>query len=168
MQALPSELDFSHDQLRAIGCVAIESARLDMLLKRIIVTIFKYDGGVGEGPIDRIETSAKLELLCDLVRVKIGREEAIKQFRRIHAAIADALRIRDIVIYGRARIRSPHLSARDPVSSGFGGRGSGRARRPRTEGAMSVARRLNKLHGELWGFCRRYGADFLPAPPGLR
>ena len=162
MSLLPSELDLAQGQLSAIGCVAIESARLDSLLERIIWMICEFRGDAGKKHTDRLETGGKLRLLVGLTIARLGDEKSRENFQRICDDIDGVLvrrnaliskcskhRVHRAPVAGFAESREMHLEAQKPLH---------------TDRAMIIARRLFKLHGELWNFYRLHANDFLTLP----
>ena len=161
MSPLPSELDLTPEQLKAIGCVAVESARVDLLVERIILIICNYDFDTGKMYTDRLELGAKLNLLRQFTFAKIEHDEARTNFQRIYDGLKNVLLVRDTIIHRRWKIRLNYLSSMGPFSAGFRA-GRGQEKKPmRPDKIMSIAKRLYKLHGELWNFYRLHAHEFI-------
>lgn len=159
MSLLPSEFDLAQDQLSALGCVAIEAARIDSLLERIIWMICEFQGDTGRRHTERLDTGAKLHLLGTLTLARLGEERAREGFQRIADEIVHALARKNALFEKTLRHRSHRSPASQPEACN-----PQQPRSMRAANAMIVARRLFRLHDDLWNFYRLHATDFLSLP----
>lgn len=167
MAKLPSEDVLSKNQLYAIGCVAVESSRLDQTIETWIWIICGLDEDTGRLFTDRAQLDGKIGMLRDLVKARIKGASARAAFKRITDDLAMAVPRRNTVIHGEW-LSEPEPLKRLPARSNYPV--AIRMKRDQknippvhaTE-VMAIAKNLAHLHARLQMFCFEHWGELDPS-----
>ena len=100
MKKLHSERILNKKQLHAIGCVAVESSRLETLIEILIWIICGFDEDRGRIFTDRVQLDGKVSLLRALVKEKKTTQKFRDRFKEITDEISSTIPKRNTIIHG--------------------------------------------------------------------
>jgi len=107
---LLSEVTLDDGQLRAIGCVAVESTYLEDVLENVIQTLCVLDEHDFRVFIGGTQISAKLALVSKLTDSRI-KQEFVEERNNLFSAISKQITDRNNIIHGIWRV--PRLRTKD-------------------------------------------------------
>jgi len=152
----------------AIGCVAVESARLEQLITVLIWSVLAVEIPIGQRITDEFATvTGKLELLKDLFALNLA-EDVNAEFRSIYEDITKVLPRRNTVIHGRWE---PMYSLAEVASYGKIGmipirkertrvrqqpRKSKSQRIEQASDVMNIAKEVHRCHSSLFDLVRKH------------
>lgn len=149
----------SDDALKAIGCVAVESALLEYLVESHIFCMCELDDHIGQTVVDMMFLDKKMDFLRDAVTPFFGDDTALKrQFADVFAEIKSAIADRNTVIHGLWVAETMELTKEPGIlrikTSGQRKalkfpRGSGKARVLLAGDVLAVARRFSECQNKL-------------------
>lgn len=159
MKKMQSEIVLRDDELRAIGCVVLESTYLETLIDLLIKELCCLDERDYRLLIEGAQLKTKLDLLREITRARI-KPEFIKQHERLFGDISAQIANRNRIIHGRWGV--PHLRGmrgqNDEIvwergGEAFAVRKARRAEKPhelfKIRHVMTTARALSRLSHEL-------------------
>src|ERR1039457_6958722 len=154
------------EQQAAIGCVAVESARLEHLIMVVIWSLLYLEASMGRLFTDNIPTiSGKLDLLHGIVNDKFSTLNK-EEFNVIFQVIKKIIPRRNTVIHGQwERMHTlAQLMKMPTISDGPTGhalvnsrsRKSNSVKSERAEDIMSIALGIHLCYSSLYDFSQRY------------
>src|SRR6266849_6615106 len=96
-RSMLSEMLLTDDQLRAAGCLALESTHLEMYITSIILT---FDDNTAKKELDRLMLGRKIKLMRKLIRPHIAGTPQEKTFNVIYNELKVLVDNRNAVIHG--------------------------------------------------------------------
>src|SRR5882672_703467 len=100
MAKLRSELTLSDDELRAIGCVAVESTYFDVVLDDLIEHLCCLDEHDFRILTAGAQLAAKVEIIKGVTKSKV-KSDFKMEYKKLFDDIGDAVAKRNSVIHGR-------------------------------------------------------------------
>ena len=159
-ELLSSEILLTDDQLKAIGCLAVESSRLESLLDDFIQTVCRFDDTQKELFIGKWMTSQKIDAIKLLIRPRLRSKVKLQKFDTLFEKLKDLIARRNIIIHGDWTISQPY-NALAILISGTGRRSDAIANSKKKKlsikaaDVMTVALRLSECRDELFRFYYR-------------
>lgn len=156
-ELLSSEILLSDEQLKAIGCLAVESSRLELLLDDFIQTICRFTDMQTDFFIGKWMTGAKMDALKLLIRPKLQTKRKLQKFDALFERLKDLIVRRNIIIHGEWTIAQPY-NALAVLISGIGRRSDAIANSKKKKlsikatDVMTVALRISECRDELFRF----------------
>lgn len=100
MTPLPSQEILDDDELKAIGCLALEATFLENFTDGCICTLCDLDNATGELFIGQIMIRKKIDLLKKLTKSRLKTQAAKDEFQKIYDKITDSITKRNTAIHG--------------------------------------------------------------------
>lgn len=98
---LRSEWQLTSEQLKAIGCLAVESTHLELFIDALIRSIGKLDDVAFEVFLGRLTIEPKTQILRDLLWPRLENMPKVKKsFKLMYDDIKDMITKRNTVIHG--------------------------------------------------------------------
>ena len=101
MTKLYAENLLTKEQLQAIGHVAIESARLDSMLDRMICFICGLGDASGKALVEERDLTPKLQIFRQLVIERLRNRKVRDKFESLYARHAGAIHERNAFVHGK-------------------------------------------------------------------
>ena len=95
-----SEIILADDQLKAIGCIALESTALESCLEKIINNACSFDEKRSEIFIGQLMIGAKSKIMRDLLWPQVVGTKHEPEFQLIYGEIRDLISKRNVAVHG--------------------------------------------------------------------
>lgn len=159
-EPLVSQIILTAEQCEAIGCVAVESARLEELFDWLLWDLLRVDRQVGGALTGRQQFATKLSVLSDLL--KIADEAAWRDIKPLIPDIEEALKRRSVVIHGHWELRNEGQELRSSLRALVSRENlkaiASHRRHPdvKADEVMAIARRFSDLRERTLEFARAH------------
>jgi hypothetical protein len=144
-----SERTLQSDELRAVGCVAIESSILDRLLEAIICDACGFDSVKQELFTGKLMFAAKADAVKEILLPKLRSKKRRDRLTELHAAMKLANSQRVTALHGQWQwesSREPHDIADGRLYRAVS---THKKRRVTASQLMSIAHSLSAVHREM-------------------
>jgi hypothetical protein len=112
---LLSETLLSDEQLRAVGCLALEATHLEIYIEAIIRGLCEFDENKSKVFLDRLMIGAKTDIMRDLIWPIVRDTPQGNEFKVIYDDIKDLIAKRNTVIHGDWGLNLTVTEMRDSI-----------------------------------------------------
>ena len=167
-----SKFILTDDQLRAIGCVALESTYAEQLIEQLTWRLCSIQEEQGKFFTDRMPFDRRLDLLSDLWKPMIKDKKRLLMLTKILADLKEANGDRNTIIHGNWTYSVSAMVALSELSKGDWKKPPAVAikRRLRSDSLQSpavriqeTASRISELTNDLYEFAQMEGLHDTPA-----